>query len=331
MVAWRTVPRHLPSCASDLKSHKPVGTRATNSDLDALSAPLHADNRKNLLADEHLPVYSVEEPASDVPEAIGCIHSTESMSAVDGPGLRFMVFLQGCIARCQFCSNPDTWEFHAGHHVTSKKIASMMARSLAYMRASGGGLTCSGGEPLMQPHFVEALFREAHALGLNTVLDTNGQGCPGAHWDDVLPHTDLVLVCVKHLDANRYRELVGGSAKPASVLHFIEELNHKNIPFWIRYVLIPGHTMASEDIDLLVEFSKRQSSCLRGVELLPYHRLGVEKWRQLGIAYPMEHVEPPGREEVVAVAERLEAEGINVMCDVQTAAKARARDAPEAA
>jgi len=134
---------------------------------------------------------------------------------------------------------------------------------------------------------------------------------------------------VKHLDADSYRELVGGSAQPGTVLRFIEELNRRNVPFWIRYVLIPGHTMASKDIDLLVDYAKRQSSCLRGVELLPYHRLGVEKWRQLGIRYPMEHVKPPDRDEVVAVAERLEAEGINVMCDVQTAAKAR--QAPETA
>jgi pyruvate formate lyase activating enzyme len=138
--------------------------------------------------------------ADAIPEVFGRLHSTESFSAVDGPGVRFVAFLQGCAMRCAFCSNPDSWAMGGGEVVSSKELAEQIARVLPYLKSGGGGLTCSGGEPLLQPEFAAALFREAHALGLTTTLDTTGQGTKHKHWDVVLPHTDGVLFCIKALD-----------------------------------------------------------------------------------------------------------------------------------
>lgn len=324
--AWHTVPHRLPARGlQPARTHGAPGSVVTESIVEA--SAVHADasaSNGNVvtalpLAEKLRPITTEVEAETETPDVTGRIHSTEAMSAVDGPGLRFLVFLQGCIARCQFCSNPDTWDFRAGRQVSSRMIAKQMERCLPFMKASGGGVTCSGGEPLMQPKFVEALFKEAHRMGVNTCLDTNGQGCKACHWDTVLPHTDMVLVCVKHLDAVKYKEIVGGTANPSSVLAFVKELNERNIPFWIRYVLIPGYTMDPAAIDLLVDYALQQSSCLQGVELLPYHVLGLEKWKRLGVPYPMKDVSPPSREEVAAVVRRLEDAGVKVLCDVQTA------------
>lgn len=326
---WHKVFWHPPTRGLEERCHRAPGAiapeRTSESSTDEVN--LFSSNGNVVaaspLVDMLHPVTMETEESTKTTEVMGRIHSTEAMSAVDGPGLRFLVFLQGCIARCQFCSNPDTWDFCAGHKTSSKTIAEQMERCLPFMKASGGGLTCSGGEPLMQPKFVQALFKEAHSIGVNTCLDTNGQGSKECHWDVVLPHTDMVLVCVKHLNPVKYKELVGGTAKPSSVLNFVKELNERRIPFWIRYVLIPGYTMDSEDIDLLVDYCLQQSSSLQGVELLPYHILGLEKWMQLGVEYPMKNVSPPSRQEVAAVVKRMENAGIKVLCDVQTAGNKR--------
>ncbi|GBF96480.1 pyruvate formate lyase-activating enzyme [Raphidocelis subcapitata] len=252
------------------------------------------------------------DPSADVPEVQGYVHSTESFSTVDGPGVRFLVFLQGCGMRCSFCSNPDTWSLHSGEPVSSKELAKQIRRVLPYLKCSHGGLTCSGGEPLLQPEFTAALFQEAHAMGLTTTLDTTGQGTKHKHWDVVLPHTDGVLFCIKSLDPTKYTALTG--LKQGGALHFASELAARGIPFWARYVLIPGHTDSDTDIALFADWARAQPT-LAGVELLPYHEYGRNKWAALGLAYPLAGVPTPPPEETRRVVARLEAAGLKVLCD----------------
>jgi pyruvate formate lyase activating enzyme len=173
----------------------------------------------------------------------------------------------------------------------------------------------------MQPDFVADLFERCHALGLTTCLDTTGQastlGGPGgmqAAWDTVLPHTDMVLFCVKHLDPGKYHDITGLQQQHA--MAFAEQLKQRRIKFWLRYVLLPGYTDAPEDIRALIGFCREQPT-LQGVELLPYHLLGKNKWAELGLPYPLEGVQPPGQEAVLAVVDQLEAAGLAVVCDAK--------------
>lgn len=256
-------------------------------------------------------------PAEAIPEVLGHIHSTESFSAVDGPGVRFIVFTQGCAMRCSFCSNPDSWSAHGGELVSSKDLAKQISRVLPYLKSSHGGLTCSGGEPLLQPQFTATLFREAHAMGLTTTLDTTGQGTKHKNWDVVLPHTDGVLFCIKALDPEKYQGMTG--LKQIGALRFARELGERGIPFWARYVLIPGHTDSQKDIDLLAEWASKQPT-IAGVELLPYHLYGKNKWEALGLKYPLEGVPTPPPAAVRAVISKLEDAGVKVMCETGAAA-----------
>lgn len=198
--------------------------------------------------------------------------------------------------------------------MSSKAIGDALSRVSPYLRPGGGGVTCSGGEPLLQPDFTAAIFQEAHGLGLTTCLDTTGQGTKHGNWDKVLPHTDMVLFCIKHLDPARYTALTG--LHQAGALKFAAELRARAIPFWLRYVLIPGHTDDADGIAKLVAFCADQPS-LQGVELLPYHLLGANKWAALGLAYPLAGLAPPPREAVAAVVDQLQAAGINVICDAK--------------
>jgi pyruvate formate lyase activating enzyme len=187
--------------------------------------------------------------SSPIGEVVGRVQSLESFSTVDGPGIRMVAFLSGCAMRCVFCSNPDTWSAHGGNPLSSKEVASHLRRLKPFLAPGGGGLTCSGGEPLLQPHFTAALFREARALGLTTVLDTTGQGTKHHNWDVVLPYTDMALFCVKSLDSRKYTLLTG--LRQRGALRFADELLAKRVPFWVRYVLIPGWTDSEQDVAAL--------------------------------------------------------------------------------
>lgn len=264
---------------------------------------------------EPLPIMTdvYDDKFPEIQEEVGYVHSTESFSAVDGPGMRFLIFLQGCGFRCSFCSNPDTWAVNKGAQMSSKDIAHRLDLVLPYLKASGGGVTCSGGEALLQPHFVSAVFDEARARGLNTCLDTTGQGTKHRSWDVVLPHTDLVLFCVKHMDPQKYLQLTGHPQ--GGMIKFARELSDRNLPAWCRYVLIPGMTDSVNDLQMLIDFLKEHPNFL-GVELLPYHRLGVEKWHVMGLEYPLEHCRTPTLQQTQGALRQLEDAGIRVMCDV---------------
>lgn len=167
---------------------------------------------------------------------------------------------------------------------------------------------------MLQPQFVSALFQEVHKLGLTTCLDTTGQGSKHHHWDVVLPHTDLVLLCIKHLDPVMYEKISG--LKQHGAMKFANELAERKIPYYLRYVLVPGLSDSPNDIRLLTEFATKQPT-LKGIELLPYHLLGKEKWSVMNMKYPLDGVKVPSRAHVHAVRADIEAAGLKVLCDVK--------------
>ena len=247
----------------------------------------------------------------DIGSVSGYVHSTDSLSCVDGPGVRYLVFMQGCQMRCTFCSNPDTWRIGTrfSPQTQSSGVAQKIRSLLPYLAPNRGGVTVSGGEPMLQSSFLEHLFREVHRMGLTTCIDTCGRGEKERNWDAVLPHTDYVLFCIKHIDPVKYSELTGCTQeKPMA---FARELERRKIPFFLRYVLIPGHTDADEDVEALLTWAKKQPSMI-AVELLPYHELGKHKWEELGLRYKLEGVETPGREDVGRFVDACARHGVRV-------------------
>ncbi|KAG2495280.1 hypothetical protein HYH03_006553 [Edaphochlamys debaryana] len=246
-----------------------------------------------------------------IPEVHGKVHSTESFTAVDGPGVRFPVFLQGCAERSALCRNQDTWALEGGELTSSKQLAAQILRVKNYLTPRGG-VTISGGEAMLQPHFVASVFQEVHAMGLNTTVDTTGQGTKARNWDVVLPHTDLVLFCIKHIDPLKYEALTG--MKQETAFRFADELAERNIPFYVRYVLVPGYTDGPKDLQRLSEWCHKQPT-LQGVDLLPYQQLGRKKWEVVGAPYPLGGVSPPSPEAVRRVKQLLTGQGIRVLCE----------------
>lgn len=230
----------------------------------------------------------------------GRIHSIETCGTVDGPGLRYVIFMQGCLLRCQFCHNPDTWKMTDGKEVTVQELVNDIESYLPFFQASGGGVTVSGGEPLIQTKFITELFKELKKLGIHTAIDTSG-GCYSKSpsfrksLDELLSMTDLVLMDLKQIDPEKHKKLTG--LKNDHILDFARYLNDKQIPIWVRHVLVPGITDFDEDLYKLSDFIQTLSNVDR-VEVLPYHKLGVYKWEELGYDYPLEGVEPPTEERV---------------------------------
>jgi len=224
----------------------------------------------------------------------GRIHSFESCGTVDGPGIRFIVFLQGCKMRCKYCHNRDTWDMKDGKQVTVEEIINDAKSYKHFMRASGGGVTCSGGEALLQPEFVRDFFRAAQAEGMHTCLDTNGHISKLTDVvDEVLAASDLVMLDLKQMKDEIHQDLVGVSNKRS--LDFARYLNKIGQTTWIRYVVVPGYTDDEESAHLLGEFIKDMDN-IEKIEMLPYHKLGAHKWEALGYDYPLEGVNPPPKE-----------------------------------
>ena len=239
---------------------------------------------------------------------IGHIHSTESFGAADGPGVRFIVFMQGCHMRCRYCHNPDTWKMDGGDEVTADEILKRALRFKPYW-GKDGGITISGGEPLLQIDFVIELFKKAKELGINTCIDTAGNPFTKeepffSKFEELMKYTDLLLLDLKEINPTRHKDLTGFDN--SNIIEMAKYLSEINKPVWIRHVLVPEHSDSDEDLDALGDFIDTLSNVDR-VEILPYHTLGKFKWENLGIPYTLESISPPSAERIENAKQRIHA------------------------
>lgn len=248
---------------------------------------------------------------------LGSVHSWELVTAVDGPGTRLTVFLAGCPLRCLYCHNPDMLELKDGEPVTAEQILARVRRYLPVFRATGGGLTLSGGEVLMQPAFAARLLRGAKELGVHTTLDTSG--FLGANLTDrMLADTDLVLLDVKSGDPDTYRRVTGGELAPT--LTFGRRLARAGLAgghapeVWIRFVLVPGLTDDADNVErvatYVAELNEVRPGTVTRVEVLPFHQMGRYKWAALGRTYELEATRPPSAELTERVRDQFRAHGL---------------------
>ena len=246
---------------------------------------------------------------SSATQPLGYLHSTESGAGVDGPGMRFVFFMSGCQFRCLYCHNPDTWKLHNGRQVTVEQAVADVARYAKFLKFAGG-VTVSGGEPLMQAEFVGALFAAIkQQYGLHTALDT--QGFLHENIDDAwLDNVDLVLLDIKHSDPERYQALTDQPLQPT--LDFARRLQRLGKKMWIRYVLVPGLTDGDADIERLADFVADLGPTVERVEVLPFHQLGADKWTQLGMDYALADTPVPTAEQVARAHAIFAARGLKV-------------------
>ena len=228
---------------------------------------------------------------------IGHIHSTESFGAADGPGVRFIVFMQGCRMRCRYCHNPDTWKMDGGDEVTADEILKRALRFKPYW-GKDGGITISGGEPLLQIDFV-----------INTCIDTAGNPFTKekpffSKFEELMKYTNLLLLDLKEINPARHKDLTGFDN--SNIIEMAKYLSEINKPVWIRHVLVPEHSDFDEDLDALGDFIDTLSNVDR-VEILPYHTLGKFKWENLGIPYTLENISPPSAERIENAKNRIHA------------------------
>ena len=236
----------------------------------------------------------------------GRISATESFGSVDGPGIRFIVFVQGCRYRCQYCHNPETWEREGGYEATAQELFRQAWRYRPYWKQTGG-ITVSGGEPLLQLAFVTELFRLAKAKGVNTVIDTAGE--PFTYdepffsaFEELLPLTDLFLLDLKQIDDVKHRTLTGVSNESALALaRFLSERGKR---MWIRHVLVPGWTTGEDDLRRLADFIAGLKTVDR-VEVLPYHAMALHKYEELRLPYRLGDTPAPTAEEIARAEEIL--------------------------
>jgi len=235
----------------------------------------------------------------------GFVHSTESFGTVDGPGVRFVVFLQGCPMRCQYCHNPDTWKMNTGAVRSAQSLIKDYERNAAFYKK--GGITVTGGEALMQIDFLLELFQLAKQKNIHTCLDTSGITYhPGTSsynekLDALMAVTDLVMLDIKHIDPESHKVLTGHDN--AGILAFAKYLEQKNIPVWIRHVVVPGITDGEEQLARLGAFLGTLSN-IKALDVLPYHIMGITKYEQLGIEYPLNGV-PPATKDQAAKAKKV--------------------------
>ncbi len=221
----------------------------------------------------------------------GNVHSIESMGLVDGPGIRVVVFLQGCALRCKFCHNPDTWAINGGEEYTAEDLVKKLERFKTYFASSGGGVTFSGGEPLRQPEFLIEVLKLCKSKKIHTCLDTSGYGF--GDYDEILKYTDLVLFDIKHFTREGYKNVTYMEIDES--LKFLEAMKKNNTKMWIRHVVVPGLTDGEEHLKELKKFIDTIPN-VEKVELLPYHMLGVNKYEVLGFKYPLEGIETMNKE-----------------------------------
>lgn len=241
---------------------------------------------------------------------IGRIHSIETCGTVDGPGIRFIVFMQGCLMRCKYCHNRDTWDLDGGREVTVAEIMKDLRSYRHFINASGGGITASGGEAILQAGFVAELFAACKAEGIHTCLDTNGfVRVYNEEIEKLLAVTDLVLLDIKQMDDDKHIELTKVSNK--RTLQFAEYLAERGQKVWIRYVVVGGYTEDEPSAHALGAFLQPMSN-IEKVELLPYHELGKHKWTAMGETYELNNVHPPSRTTMDNIKAIIASYGLNV-------------------
>jgi pyruvate formate lyase activating enzyme len=238
----------------------------------------------------------------------GYVHSVETGGAVDGPGLRFVVFLSGCHLRCLYCHNPDTWHMKDGKKTGVAHLLNEITLYAHYLKRTGGGVTATGGEPLAQPEFVTALFQGCKAMGLHTALDTNGYLGEDAT-PALLDATDLVLLDIKAFNPEVYKKLTGSELEPT--LRFAERLADMGKPTWLRYVLVPGWTDDLASISELAAYAAKLK--MEKVEVLPFHKMGEPKWEAMGLPYALKKTEPPSPELISHVKEIFVSHGLQTV------------------
>lgn len=230
-------------------------------------------------------------------EIYGNIHSIETCGTVDGPGIRFVVFTQGCLLRCQYCHNPDTWTTEENKKISVDEILQKYDGVKEFLR--NGGLTVTGGEPLLQIDFVTSLFKAAKSKNIHTALDTSGilfNKKNTSKIDELLKYTDLVLLDIKHIDDVEHKKLTGMSN--VNVLDFAKYLSDKNIPVWIRHVVVPQITNNEEYLTRLGQFLSTLKN-IQALDVLPYHDMAIPKYENLGIDYPLRGVPPLSKQEAI--------------------------------
>ena len=237
---------------------------------------------------------------------MGFLHSFTTGSTVDGPGVRVVAWTAGCMWRCRYCHNPDTWTMSNGMFVTVDRAADELRKYRHGLKVMSGGVTLSGGEPLMQHRFALKLFAAARAMGIHTAVQTNG------YYGDTLSDTeleaiDLVLLDIKTWDSERHRRLTG--MPPDRTQAFAKRLAANRRPMWVRFVLVPGLTDDFDDIKRIAAFAAQLRNVQR-VDVLPFHQLGRYKWHELGIQYSLEQTEPPAADVVEQVCDLFRAEGL---------------------
>ncbi|MBU4214774.1 MAG: pyruvate formate lyase-activating protein [Actinobacteria bacterium] len=237
---------------------------------------------------------------------LGSVHSWELVTAVDGPGTRMTVFLSGCPLQCLYCHNPDTMQMRRGTPIEADELLRRLRRYRGVFRSSGGGLTVSGGEPLMQPAFTARLLRGAKELGIHTALDTSGF-LGAACTDAMIADLDLVLLDIKSGLPDTYRKVTGHELAPT--LEFGRRLSGAGTPIWVRFVLVPGLTDAVENVEAVADHIAALPTVTR-VEVLPFHQMGRDKWADLGLRYELADTRPPSHELVERVRSQFRARGL---------------------
>lgn len=242
-------------------------------------------------------------------QILGRVHSVESFGSVDGPGLRYIFFLQGCHMRCRYCHNPETWAMEGGELMTPQEAFDKAYRYHSYWK-DNGGITVSGGEALLQIDFVTELFKIARSKGVNTTLDTSGNPFTReepffSKFNELMKYTDLFLLDIKQINEDKHKDLTGWTN--SNILDLAQYLSDNGKDMWIRYVLVPGFTDDVKDLEQLRDFVAALKTVKR-FEVLPYHTLGVFKWENIGVNYTLSDVRPPSKELIEKTNQILETE-----------------------
>ncbi|MCC8022467.1 MAG: pyruvate formate lyase-activating protein [Clostridiales bacterium] len=241
-------------------------------------------------------------------QILGRVHSVETFGAVDGPGVRYVVFFQGCPLRCLYCHNPDTWNRQAGREVSARSLLADIRDYQNYIR--NGGVTLTGGEPLMQPEFACAILDGCRAMGVHTALDTSG-AVALERAKPVIDRADLLLLDIKGHNAAISAEITGNAAAFDHAWAVLEYCESVDKPVWIRHVLLPGYTMSQSGLERLADALKPYR-CIEKVELLPFHKMGEYKWKALGVRYRLEDIPAPDKAKVARAREIFESRGFPV-------------------